>query len=67
MVQQSKTLHIIIQKESDAEGDPKINILVATHTSDEKKRKVTDTYTTNVNSPQNIIDQLNLPNDHPSD
>ena len=37
----------------DTEGDPKSDPLVATHTSDEKKRKVTDTDTTNINSPQN--------------
>ena len=36
--------------EDDAESDPKINQLVATHTSDVKKRKVTDNDTTNGNS-----------------
>ena len=36
-----------------AEGDPKSDSLVATHTSDGKKRKVTDTDTTNGNSSQN--------------
>ena len=33
----------------DAESDPKSDPLVATHTSDRKKRKVTDTDTTNGN------------------
>ena len=36
-----------------AEGDPKIDPLVATRTSDRKKRKATDTATTNGNYPQN--------------
>ena len=36
--------------EDDVESDPKSDPLVATHTSDGKKRKVTDTDTTNRNS-----------------
>ena len=36
----------------DAESDPKIDPLEATHTSDGKKRKVTNTDTTNGDSPQ---------------
>ena len=39
--------------EDDVESDPKSDPLVATHTSDGKKRKVTYTDTTNGNSPQN--------------
>ena len=39
----------------DSESDPKRNQVVATHTSDEKKRKVTDTDTTNRNSPQKLL------------
>ena len=35
--------------ESDAEGDTASNPKVATHTSDKKKRKATDTDTSNVN------------------
>ena len=41
--------------EDDAEGDPKIDPKVATHTSDGKKIKVADTETTNGNSPQKIL------------
>ena len=37
----------------NAGSDPKSDPLVATHTSDGKKRKVTYTDTTNGNSPQN--------------
>ena len=40
--------------EDDAESDPKSDPLVATHTSDGKKRKVTNTDTTNRNSPHLI-------------
>ena len=40
---------------NDAEGNPKSDPLVATHTSDVKNRKVTDTDTTNGNSPQKIL------------
>ena len=50
----------------DAESDPKSDPLVATHTSDKKKRKVTDTDTPNGNSPQNN-DQPDPPNDHTVD
>ena len=38
---------------NDAEGDSKSDTLVATYTSDRKKRKVTDTETTNGNYPRN--------------
>ena len=38
-----------------AEKDPKRDPKVATHASDEKRRKVTDTDTTKGNSPQNIL------------
>ena len=38
--------------EDDTESDPKIDPLVATHTSDGNKRKLTDTDTTNINYPQ---------------
>ena len=41
--------------EDDAEGDPKGDPLVATHTSEGKKIKVTDTDTTNGNSPQKLL------------
>ena len=41
--------------EYDAEGDPKIDPLLATHISDGKKRKVTDTDTTNGNPPQKLL------------
>ena len=39
----------------DAEGNPKSNPLVTNHTNDGKKRKVTYTDTTNVNSPQKSL------------
>ena len=38
-----------------AKSDPKSDPLVATHTSDGKKRKVTDTDTTNRNSPHKLL------------
>ena len=48
-------------EENDAESNPKRNPKVANHTSDEKKRKVTDTDTTNINSPRKLlINQLIL-------
>ena len=40
---------------NDAKSDPKSDPLVATHTSDGKKRKVTDTDTTNINYPQKLL------------
>ena len=40
---------------NDAESDPKSDPLVATHTREGKKRKITDTDTTNVNSPHKLI------------
>ena len=46
---------------NDADGDPKSDQVVATHTSDGKKRKVTDTDTTNGNSPQNLLINRTLP------
>ena len=39
----------------NTESDPNINSKVATHTSDQKKRKVTDTDTTNGNSPHKSL------------
>ena len=42
-------------EEHDAVSDPKSDVLVATHTSDENKRKITDTDTTNVNSPHKLF------------
>ena len=45
----------------DAEGDPKSDPLVATHTSDGKKIKVTDTDTTNRNYPQKLLINWTLP------
>ena len=39
----------------DAEGNPKSDPLVATHTRDEKRRKVTDTDTTNEYNPQKLL------------
>ena len=45
----------------DAEGNPKSDPLVATHNIDGKKRKVTDTDTTNVSSPQDLFINRNLP------
>ena len=52
--------------EDDAESDPKSDQLLATHTSDGKKIKFTDTGTTNRNlSTQNIY-QLVHPKVHPS-
>ena len=47
--------------EDDVEIDPKIDLLVATRTSDRKKIKVTDIDTTNGNSPQNLLINLTLP------
>ena len=42
-------------EEDDAESNPNSDPKVATHTSDGNKRKVTDTDTTNVNSPQKLL------------
>ena len=42
-------------EENDAEIDPKSDQLVATHTSDGMKIKVTDTDTTNRNPPQKLL------------
>ena len=47
--------------EDDAESNPKSDPLVATHTSDGKKIKVTDTDTNNGNSPQKILINRTLP------
>ena len=47
--------------EDDAESDPKSDPLVATHTSDGKKRKITDTDTTNGNSPQKLLINRTIP------
>ena len=47
--------------ENDAEGNPKSNPLVATHTSDGKKIKVTDTVTTNGNYAQKLLINRTLP------
>ena len=41
--------------EDDTESDPNTDLLVATHTIDGKKRKVTDTDTTNGNSPHKLL------------
>ena len=46
---------------NDAEDEPKRNPLVDTHTSDGKKRKVTDTDTTNRNSPQKLLINRTIP------
>ena len=40
---------------NDAGGDPKINQLVDTHTSNRNERKFTDTDTTNINSQHKIL------------
>ena len=42
-------------EEDDTESNPNSDSKVATHTSDRKKRKVTDTDTTNRNSPQKLL------------
>ena len=47
--------------EDDAESDPKSDPLVATYTSERKKRKVTDTDKTNGNSPQKLLINRTLP------
>ena len=47
--------------EDDAEIDPKSDQLLATNTSDGKKRKVTDNDTTNRNSPQKLLINLTIP------
>ena len=41
-----------VSDKDDVEGNPKSDPLLATHSSDGKKRKVTYTDTTNINSPQ---------------
>ena len=46
---------------NDAERDPKSYPLVSTHTSDKKKRKVTDTDTTNESSQQKLLINWTLP------
>ena len=48
-------------EEYDAENDPNSNPKVATHTSDGKKRKVTDTYTNNGKYPQKILINRTIP------
>ena len=62
------TLHSIINDpanynsdKDDTESDPKIDPLVAPHTSDRKKRKVADTDTTNGNSPQTLLINRTIP------
>ena len=47
--------------EYDAKIDPKSDPLLATHTSDGAKRKVTDTDTTNRNTPQKLLINQTLP------
>ena len=47
--------------EDDGESDTKRDSFVSTHTSDRKKRKVTDTDTMNVNSPQKYLINPTLP------
>ena len=47
--------------ENDAEGNPKSDPLLDTHTSDGKKIKVTDTDTINGNSPQKLLINRTLP------
>ena len=47
--------------ENDAEGDPEIDPLIDSHTSDGKKRKVNDTNTTNRNYPQKLLINRTLP------
>ena len=42
-------------EEHDAVSDPKSDSLVATHTNDRNKGKITDADTTNVNSPHKLI------------
>ena len=42
-------------EKNDAESDPKRDQGVATHTGDRRKRKVTDTDTTNVNYPHKFL------------
>ena len=48
-------------EEDDAESDLKIDQLVATHSSEGKKRKVTDTGTTNRNPLQKILIKRTIP------
>ena len=45
----------------DAESDAQINQLVATHTSNRNKRKVTDTDTSNENSQQKLLIKRTIP------
>ena len=47
---------------NDTRGDPKSDPLIATHTSDRKKRNVTDADTTNGNSPQKLLINRSIPN-----
>ena len=48
-------------EKSDTEGDPKSYTVVDTHTRGGKKRKVTDTDTTNGNYPQKLLINRTLP------
>ena len=48
-------------EEDIAERDPKSDPLVATHTSDVNKRKITDTDTTQGNSPQKSLTNREIP------
>ena len=48
-------------EEDDAVSDQKSNSLVATHTSNGNKRKITDTDTTNGNSPHKLIPNRIIP------
>ena len=54
-----------ISEENDPESDPNSNSLVATHTSDGKKRKVTDTDTTNGNCPHKLLINRIVPEINP--
>ena len=48
-------------EDDDAKSDPKSDSLVATHTSDRNKRKITDTDTTNINSPHKPLPNREIP------
>ena len=53
-------------EEDDAESDPYRDSKLATHTSDGKKIKVSDTDTTNINSPHKLLIKQLIPVSIPS-
>ena len=52
--------------QNDAESDPKIDQVVATHTSDGNERKVTATDSTKVNSPHKLLTNRKIPSNIPA-